>query len=59
MLRYYHLETGKLPTTEAKKAQKHFTESAKYYLLAAESFAKDDEKHIYEQERFCCVSSVQ
>ena len=42
----HHLETRKLPLTKPKTAQKHFTEAARYCLLAAEAHPKDDEKHI-------------
>ena len=42
----HNLETGKLPSTKPKTAHKLFTEAARYYLLAAEAYPKDDEKHI-------------
>ena len=40
------METGKASPTKAQNARKHFTDAAKYYLLAAEAYPKDDERHI-------------
>ena len=58
MLGYCHLEAGKLPSTKAKEARKHFAEAAKFYLLAAASFAKDDEKHVGKQYPIYCTTCL-
>ena len=48
VLGYYHMQTGLRPGAGATKARNHFAKAAIHYLKAADSFAKDDEKHPYE-----------
>lgn len=56
VLGYYYMLTGLRDGIEANEARQHFTEAAKYYLEAAETFPPDDSKHPCES-RFLFASS--